>query len=181
MLSRHLGVLVIHTLGLLTNISYNPDLNLVSFLAILHFLKVIYALILLLTESTLPVMFCLMSLSSPLLIILASLILIFLSPHLSLIGYLNPHKLLMNLFLLHLLNLLLSLHFLTSHLLFFLLFLSPSIPIPVVPPPLAIPSSFPTPLSLPTFVPSSSNSQIVPRVSNSPAIVPISLILILCS
>ena len=122
MLSRHLGVLVIHTLGLLTNISYNPDLNLVSFLAILHFLKVIYALILLLTESTVPVMFCLMSLSSHLLMILASLILIFLSPHLSLIGYLNPHKFLMNLFLLHLLNLLLSLHLLTSHLLFVLLF-----------------------------------------------------------
>ena len=53
-------------------------------------------------------------------------------------------------------------------------FISPSTPIPVVPPSLAVPSSFPTPLSLPTFVPSSSNSQTVPRVSNSPAIVPIS-------
>ena len=122
MLLKHLVVPVIHTLGLLTNISCNLDLNLVFFLAILHSLKVISALILLLTESTLPVMFCLMSLSSLLLMILASLILIFLSPHLSLIGYLNPHKLLISLFLLHLLNLLLSLHLLTSHLLFFLLF-----------------------------------------------------------
>ena len=121
MLLKHLVVPDTHTLRLLTNISCSPNLNLVSFLAILLFLKVIYALILLLTESTLLVMFCLMSLSSLLLMILVLLILIFLSPHLSLIGYLNPHKLLMNLFLLHLLNLLLSLHLLTSHLLFFLL------------------------------------------------------------
>ena len=81
-----------------------------------------YALIQPLTEYTLLVMFCLMSLSFLLLMILASLILIFLSPHLYLTGFLNLHKLLMSLFILLLLSLLLSPHLLISHLLFFLLF-----------------------------------------------------------
>ena len=55
-------------------------------------------------------------------------------------------------------------------------FLSSSPSIPVVPPPLNVPSSFPpplsVPLSVPTFVPSSSISQLAPSVPTSTAIVP---------